>query len=215
MRRAVLMILMLVGLAAAWPVHAAGLIGAWQECHGRLEAGGPVLTDCRPLAGPIPQGRELWIAAPVRTRTAAETGASALYVSGAASSQVWFNGAPVGGNGVPGRSAAEERPGRYDAHFVLDDRLWQAGDNQLILRLSTFHAGPRLDYPISGIWIGAYPGRPRTPLLAITFAAAGALTAAAFGFGAVYAMRTPLEPVSGGAGRRSGWCRRWWKTCAA
>jgi DNA-binding LytR/AlgR family response regulator len=191
MRCWVLIVAMTLGLAAlASPVAAQGLIGYWQVCDGALSASGPSLKDCRPLAGKIdPQGRELWITAPVRARTAAEAGPSALYISGTASTQAWFNGAALGSNGSPGRTAAEEEPGRYDARLAIDERLWQAEGNRLVLRLSSFHAGPRLDYPVSGVWIGPFPGRPRTPLMAISFAAAGALTAASFGFGSVYAMR--------------------------
>jgi hypothetical protein len=67
--------------------------------------------------------------------------------------------------------------------------LWRPSDNELVLRLSAFHGGIRFSAPVARLWIDDYPGRARPGFLAATFAAAGALLAAAFVFGAVFWLR--------------------------
>jgi hypothetical protein len=59
----------------------------------------------------------------------------------------------------------------------------------LVLRLSSFHGGLRFARPMSAMVVLPYPYPQRTALLAVTFVAAGALLAAAFGFGVIHAMR--------------------------
>ncbi len=163
--------------------HAAA-IGSWEACPSKP---GPGQAGCQPVKGRIdPQGRELWLRAPITGDAPARP---ALYIAGATSSEAWLNGARIGGNGQPGASAATERPGRYQAAFPFERRLWRNAGNELVLHLSAFHAGVRFDYPIGGIWIGEYPRHPPQLLLAATFAAAGALLAGAFGFGAVFVIR--------------------------
>jgi hypothetical protein len=58
-----------------------------------------------------------------------------------------------------------------------------------VLHLSSFHGGLRFDRPMSAMVVLPYPYPQRTALLAVTFVAAGALLAAAFGFGVIHAMR--------------------------
>src|SRR5688572_6050460 len=56
------LLLGLIASLAAVSAHAAE-VGRWEVCRG---SPGPVLTDCRPLEGVMdPQGRELWLRAPV------------------------------------------------------------------------------------------------------------------------------------------------------
>jgi DNA-binding LytR/AlgR family response regulator len=161
--------------------------GPWELCEGPGPAG---LHDCRPVADPArvdPQGRELWARAPVGPRGPNDR-APTLHLAGAMSTEAWFNGVRIGANGQPGATAAEERPGLYQVAIPIDPALWRAdGRNELVLRVSAHHVGLRFAYPIGGVWIGRYVYPPG--MLALTFAAAGALAAAAFGFGAVYAMR--------------------------
>jgi DNA-binding LytR/AlgR family response regulator len=57
------------------------------------------------------------------------------------------------------------------------------------VRLSAFHTGLRFAHPIGYLGVAPYPLGQRLPLLAATFTAAGCLLAAAFGFGAIYALR--------------------------
>ncbi len=164
--------------------HAAA-IGAWEVCRGP----GPAVTDCRPFQGVMdPQGRELWLMAPVAPRGPREQGQT-LHLVGAMSTEAWFNGVRVGANGQPGSTPAGERPGRYQAEIPLPATSWRADGNALVLRMSAFHVGMRLAHPVGGVWIGPNIVQMRPVVLAVTFAAAGALLAAAFGFGAVYAMR--------------------------
>ena len=83
---------------------------SWQACRGAAAPAGPVLSDCRPVTDVVdPQGRELW----VRSVVAAPSDARprALYVAGAASSEVWLNGRRLGANGRPGATARDETPG--------------------------------------------------------------------------------------------------------
>lgn len=170
---------------AASAAQAAG-IGGWETC--RAEPG-PRLSDCRPVQGKIdPQGREIWIRATVAPR-ADPSATPTLFITGAMSSEVFFNGVRVGANGQPAATAAAERPGRYESSFQLKDALWRPHGNELVLHLSAFHVGMRFAHPVGGVWIDEHPTRKRLPLLAATLVAAGALLAAAFGFGAVFAIR--------------------------
>jgi hypothetical protein len=115
---------------------------------------------------------------------------STLHVWGAMSTEAWFNGVPIGANGRPGRTAASERPGKYEAAMAIAPKLWRASGNELVLHMSAFHVGMmRFAQPVGGIWIGGDIRRTHSLKLAATFAATGALLAAAFGFGAVYAIR--------------------------
>jgi len=161
----------------------------WESCSGRMTAQGPVLGDCRPVQGVIdPQGRELWLRSTL-TRPADDR-PQALYVAGVASSEVWLNGRRLGANGRPASTPSAEAPGRYQIAFPIPDRDWRAGDNTLVMRLSSFHGGLRLDQPMTALFVGPYPLPSIVAgFLAVTFAAAGALFAAAFGFGVIHALR--------------------------
>jgi DNA-binding LytR/AlgR family response regulator len=162
--------------------------GPWEVCRGALGSGGLVLRDCRPVDGVVdPQGRELWLRAAVEVP--ADRRGRALYVAGVASSQAWLNGAPLGANGRPGATAVDEVPGRYQAALPIRDSAWRPGANELVVRLSSFHGGLQLERPIGALFVGAYPPASQSPLLAVVFVAAGALLAAAFGFGVIHAIR--------------------------
>lgn len=161
---------------------------AWQVCKPPANAVAPALTDCRPLVGKIdPQGRELWLRAGIPARQ--DDGHKAMFIMGAASSEVWLNGVRLGANGQPGPTAAAERPGRYHAELPIPDTLWRASGNTLIVRMSAFHTGLRFASPIGWMGVGAARQPSLLPLLAVTFVAAGALAASAFGFTAIWAMR--------------------------
>jgi DNA-binding LytR/AlgR family response regulator len=165
---------------------------AWEVCNApaaqpRPEPR-PEPRDCRPLEGRIdPQGRELWLRAVVAAPT--DRDGRALYIAGVAASQAWLNGLPLGANGSPGSTATAERPGRYQIAFPIRETAWRPGPNTLVVRLSSFHGGVRLDQPIGALFVGPYPLAPPTPLLAIVFAAAGALLAGAFGFAVIHVLR--------------------------
>lgn len=160
----------------------------WETCRGRAGSSGPILSDCRPLEGVIdPQGREMWI----RSTLAAPTDdrPQALHIAGIASSEVWLNGVRLGANGRPGNSATTEIPGRYQTAFLIGDTVWRPQGNTLVVHLSSFHGGLRLDYPVAALMVAPYPYPMPGAFLAVTFVAAGALFAAAFGFGVIHLMR--------------------------
>lgn len=161
---------------------------AWQACHGAAGPAGPVLSDCRPIQDFVdPQGREMWVRSTVEAPN--DTRPRALYLAGVASSETWLNGQRLGVNGRPGATARDEVPGRYQAVFPIRETAWRTGENVLVIHLSSFHGGLRFARPMSAIGIFPYPYPQRFALLAVTFVAAGALLAAAFGFGVIHAMR--------------------------
>ncbi len=176
----------------------------WEACRGSPGSNAPVLHDCRAQPGMIdPQGREMW----VRTTLAPPTDKrpQALYIAGVVSSEAWLNGERLGANGRPGRSAATERPGRYQTAFLIRDSLWRPQDNDLVVHLSSFHGGLRLQHPVGTLTVAPYPAPNRSAFLAVTFVAAGALFAAAFGFGVIHALRRTgssltLAAIAGVAG---------------
>lgn len=178
----------LAGLLLCWPASSSAQGVDWQACQGVIADGAPQLSDCRPQLGPInPQGREIWLRGIVRQPSGDDP--QALYLAGIASSQAWLNGARVGANGRPAATASAEIPGRFQIAFPIRDAVWRPGDNELVVRLSSHHGGLRLDRPIGAIFIARYPLPSRSGLLAITFIAAGALFAGAFGFAVIHALR--------------------------
>jgi DNA-binding LytR/AlgR family response regulator len=164
----------------------------WQACRGAIGPDGPVLSDCRPIQDFVdPQGRELWIRSTIDAPNSAlsDTRPRALYVAGVAASEAWLNGRRLGVNGRPGATAREEVPGRYQAVLPIRETTWRPGANTLVLHLSSFHGGLRFARPMSAMLVLPYPYPSRVALLAVTFVTAGALLAAAFGFGVIHAMR--------------------------
>ncbi len=165
---------------------------SWQACRGVMSPAGPVLSDCRPVQDFVdPQGRELWIRATIDAPGVAsgDTRPRALYVAGVASSEAWLNGQGLGANGRPGPTAREEVPGRYQAILPIRETSWRPDANTLVLHLSSFHGGLRFARPMGAITVLPYPYPGRPARLAVTFVAAGALLAAAFGFGVIHVLR--------------------------
>src|SRR5690349_771377 len=180
--------LLIAGLLMSFAAVARAQDLPWQTCRGQIGVDGPSLTGCRPLVGKIdPQGRELWLRTAIPPR--AGEGHKAAFVIGAASSEAWFNGVRLGANGQPGPTPAAERPGRYQAELPIPDALWRPVGNVLVVRMSAHHVGMRFASPIGWVGVGAARQPSMLPFLAVSFVAAGALAAAAFGFGAIYAMR--------------------------
>lgn len=181
-------ILLLTFLLLGLPVSATAQDMRWQACQGAVGPAGPVLRDCRPIGDSIdPQGRELWVRAPITAP--ADDRPRVLYVAGVASSEAWLNGRRLGNNGQPAASAQAEIPGRYQAILPIAESAWQPGENMLVLHLSSFHGGLRFAQPMSAVAVAPYPYAQRIAPLAIPFLAAGILLAAAFGFGVIHAMR--------------------------
>lgn len=61
-----------------------------------------------------------------------------LYVAGAMASEAYINGEFVGRNGTPGTDAKTEVAGRMDAQFFPRQSLLRVGDNEIVLKLSSF-----------------------------------------------------------------------------
>jgi DNA-binding LytR/AlgR family response regulator len=182
-------------LLAVLPSSSRAQETSWQACHADTGGPTPVLRDCRPVEGVIdPQGRELWLRAVVHRPAGAD--ATAFYVVGVASSEVWLNGQTLGANGRPGASRKTETPGRYQIAFPIPERLWRPADNVVVAHLSSFHGTVRLDTPVGGLIVAPYPWPERTTLLAVTFLAAGALFAAAFGFGVIHGLRRTASSLT-------------------
>lgn len=180
--------LLLAGLLAGFATLARANDLPWQACRGALGADGPVLTDCRPLESAIdPQGREIWLRATLPAP--ADARPQAFYVAGVASSEVWLNGRRLGANGRPAADARAEVPGRYQVAMPIAETAWRPGANVVVMHMSSFHGGLRFDRPVMSATVGPYPYSGHIPLLAVTFVAAGALLAAAFGFGVIHALR--------------------------
>ncbi|MBL8770191.1 MAG: response regulator transcription factor [Phenylobacterium sp.] len=180
--------LLVAGLLALAPAAAGAQGLAWESCRAERQEGPPRLADCRAVEGPIdPQGRELWLRAAVPPRRSMDP--KAVFAIGVASSEVWFNGVRLGANGRPGAVAEAEIPGRYHFDVPIPETLWRPAGNELVVHMSAFHGGLRFVHPVGWLGVGAARQPSPLPLLAVTFVAAGALAAAAFGFGAIHAMR--------------------------
>lgn len=73
----------------------------------------------------------------------------AIYFSGMASHEIWWDGERIGRGGVVGRTAAEEVPGPIEAHYQIPDRLATPGVHLIAIRASAFHRGFT---PLHGYW---------------------------------------------------------------
>ncbi|WP_440957347.1 LytTR family DNA-binding domain-containing protein [Oceanicaulis sp. LC35] len=113
-----------------------------------------------------PQGRHLWVQAQLMLDAdwIASPGPKGVYLSGLAASEIHLNGVLLGANGVPGDTAARERPGRIDfaAHAPRD--VFVAGENTLVLRLSSHHGFLNLTAPMQAAFLAEY-GSPTSRIL--------------------------------------------------
>ncbi|CAL4869421.1 hypothetical protein MMA231_03713 (plasmid) [Asticcacaulis sp. MM231] len=132
-----------------------------------------------------PQNRDLWLHARVGVGASAlSKGPLGLFVSAKAASVAYVNGVRIGQNGTPGAQAASESPGRMDAVFFIPPGLLHVGENDVVLRLSSFHNVLRLARPVHVIAIAPF-GQPLDMILRaywpslVTF---GVLLAGAFVF---------------------------------
>lgn len=75
------------------------------------------------------------------------------------------------------------------ASFPIRDSLLHPKSNALVVHLSSFHGGHRLDRPMGLVAIGPYPLPTAIGPFAATLIATGALMAAAFGFGVIHSIR--------------------------
>ncbi len=109
------------------------------------------------LIGLDPQGRDLWLHARVDIAASSlSNGPLGLYVSAKAASIAYVNGVRIGQNGTPGPGQATERPGRMDAVFFIPPGLLHVGENDVVLRLSSFHNVLQLASPVHLIAVAPY-----------------------------------------------------------
>lgn len=195
MWRVLILTFILIVLPTAVPAQGQPTQPVWEQCRGAPGATAPEVRDCRPVEGVVdPQGRELWLRAVVVRPT--DAGPAAVYMAGVASSEIWFNGQRLGANGRPGASADSEVAGRYQTAFPISDRMWRPSGNVVVVHLSSFHGSVRLAQPMPGMLVAAYPWPSRFELLAITLITAGALFAAAFGFGVIFSLRRTASSLT-------------------
>ena len=108
----------------------------------------------------------------------------AVTLVGTMSSEVRWNGALVGSNGVVGPDAASEVPGRFHVVVPVPREVVRVGRNVLDVRMSAHHRWP-VRIPVQQIRVGYYAG-PSTGELGAYWPAlltAGALLLAALYFG--------------------------------
>jgi Histidine kinase len=147
-----------------------------------------------------PQGRILWMRARVDAPAHVDPSKVPLAVSVTmtGSWELYWNGMLLGRNGVPGATAAEERPGLIRAEVYIPPQLVRSQNNVLALRVSANHSWLKLSAPIQLITFGKYgtavqdmPGGSALALLA-----AGPLLLGALYFAAMFLLdrrdRAPL-----------------------
>ena len=142
--------------------------------------------DCAPVAMKAidPQHRLLLVEAVVTVpQSAVDSGAiHTVRIGAQASSAVYWNGSPIGANGAPGLTPAQERPGRVEASLPIPAALLHPGPNRLTLLISSHHAGVRYMEPFAGVAVAPLPTDAPPPRgYAVALAALGVL-----GVGAVY-----------------------------
>ena len=133
-------------------------------------------------------GREVVIEREVRISPAALPLQRPLmvYVFAMASSEISWNGVPIGRNGVPGPDAEREVPGRFIATFTVPAALVRPGVNKVEARMSAHHLWLPVRRPVHVFDVGYYES-PQLPGLTgylPALLALGALAAAALYFGA-------------------------------
>ncbi len=142
-------------IAAAAPVVAPGpvqlcalpalAVGACQEAD---------LTTLRPGEGEIVLAR----AVEIRPEALPLDRPIAVTIVAMASSELHWNGVPIGRNGVPGADAAGERPGLFIASFIVPAQLLRPGRNLVTARLSAHHLWLPVQRPIHEFEVGPYLG---------------------------------------------------------
>lgn len=109
-----------------------------------------------------------------------------VFVIAMASSEIRWNGVPIGRNGVPGPDAGRERPGQFIATFTVPSELIRPGTNRVTARLSAHHLWLPVRRPVHVFDVGLYesPALPGLTGYLPALLALGALAAAAVYFAA-------------------------------
>ena len=96
-----------------------------------------------------PQGRMIWVKArlPVPQALLELPVPLGIFVLAKASSEIYLNGERIGRNGLPAATRKEEAVGLMDAVVYAPRELLRAGDNELVLRMSSHHGFLKLAAP--------------------------------------------------------------------
>ncbi len=143
--------------------------------------------DCEHLAlsNIDPQGTVVWLKTTFQLPdqlTASEVPLT-LHIGALSSSEVYWNGKLLGRNGVVGSSRTSEKPGLLDAAWFVPRHLMAAGDNDITIKMASFHNLIHVHTPVHYIYVAA--ARPASSPLTIYYMPA-LLTASAFVLAAVY-----------------------------
>jgi len=163
-------------------------------CDGALEGGerpGFDESGCvrTPLYDVDPQGRLVWVRMTVSLPPDASAAPLGIFTGALASREIWWNGARIGAEGVPGAMREAEKPGNIDSELYLPPALIEPGDNLLVLKMSSFHNRVRLRAPMHYAALAPY-GEGKAAALRVYgpgLLAAGALLAAAIYFAGAFA----------------------------
>ena len=197
--RTLAVLLVLIAAVAAWQVAATAdmttvqvlageMAPATLPASGRLPEHPPADLDWRPLDQTVLSGWRgpYWLRWRSTAGTAPGDDGRALRLSLRGASRLYWNGQPLPGNGIVGRTAAEERPGLVDIVRVLPPAAG-SGTDELVVLASSHH--PRIPLRnADAIALVAPPGllygHVLRPWLIAAFAT-GALAAACLYFLAV------------------------------
>lgn len=79
-----------------------------------------------------------------------------LYIFGAASAEVWWDGQPVGSKGRAGATPDSELPGPMDDVVSFPPELLTPGEHVLAIRFSSQHAGSGIATPVDAVFFAPY-----------------------------------------------------------
>ncbi|QQP98424.1 histidine kinase [Lysobacter enzymogenes] len=143
---AVLLAAVAAWLAAATPdmtkvqVMTGEMAPATMPASGRLPQRPPAGADWRPLDQRVLAGWRdpYWLRWRSTAPAAADDAGRALRLSLRGASRLYWNGQPLAGNGLVGRTAAQEQPGRIDIVRVLPPSA-AGGTDELLVLASSLH----------------------------------------------------------------------------
>jgi hypothetical protein len=147
-----------------------------------------------------PQQRLIWVKGSIdlsrftpdqRARLVIDVAAPVAY-------EAWWNGKFLGRNGTPASRRDAEVPGKLDSVLIVPASLQRAGNNELLLRMSSFHLPFRLQTPMQVILVRPLGEGPSEwdRRHAFRMAAAGALLLGAVYFGAQFITQRARERSS-------------------
>lgn len=176
MLRRLILLILLLGLAAAGPARA-GVDDAGAApivtrdlslCERAGDGRGGEATLCRRVTpGPISlngPGATLALTVDVTPKALRDGRPLMVTLVAMAASEVRWNGVLLGRSGRPGEDAAQERPGRLEADFVVPAALVRPGLNRVTARVSSHHLWLPIRAPLHYFGVGFYEDPARLGL---------------------------------------------------